>query len=359
MIQPTLLGTWEKVHSGRDDEGVVDAKETNSLTFTETHFFEQIHEQDVDGRTRNRYDRAGTVSHTDTTVTKSFFDDDRSVSVDKDYYLAADGNVLLIHTWGDDEPAEGFDQFTRVAAAPMTAGQLRGTWQRHAAWNDDDEGWVEGIETITFTGTRFIAHGVRFNTDNDETLETWSWQGGWIDNGTSITRIQAGHVDVDKQYVLAGDLLAINPWGDNEPRENLEVFTRVQDPIPGGIEGVWTGVGDSSNWTIVLTPTQFTITTTRGPEESDFTLSGTYQVNREELFIMVTVEDALTDGESILGTDENWWKGQVSRWAFAPTNSPTRMVVSPHWHEQILQDQEYVKHPDRPYGNYWLTVEKE
>ena len=78
---------------------------------------------------------------------------------------------------------------------------------------------------------------------------------------------RAGHVDVDKQYVLAGDLLAINPWGANEPRENLHVFTRVQDPIPGGIEGVWTGVGDTSNWTIVLTPTQFTATTIRRPEE--------------------------------------------------------------------------------------------
>ena len=74
---------------------------------------------------------------------------------------------------------------------------------------------------------------------------------------------------------------------------------------------------------------------------------------------MVTVEDALADGESILGTDEFWWKGQVSRWAFAPTNSPTRMVVSHHWNEQILQDQEYVNHPDHPYGNYRLTVEKE
>ena len=361
MVQPTLLGTWERVHYGRDDEGIVDEKTTTSLTLTETHFFEQNHVQDVDDRTRHRYDQAGTVSHTGTTVTKSFVDDDEdgAISVDKDYFLVADGDVLLIHHWGDDETTEGFDRFTRVADASMTAGQLRGTWQRRAAWDDDEEGWIEELETITFTGTRFIAHGVRSNTDNGDILDTWSWQGGWTDNGTSITRSEAGHVDVDKQYVLAGDLLAINPWGDNEPREDLDVFTRLQDPIPGGMEGVWAGVGDNSNWTIALTPTQFTATILRRPEFADFVLTGTYQVNLEELFIMVTVEDALADGASILAIDEHWWKGQVSRWAFAPTDSPTTIVVSDHWQEQILEGQEYVRHPEHPYGNYRITVEKE
>ena len=359
MIQPTLLGTWEKVHYGRDDEGVVDAKETTSLTFTEPHFFEQNHTQDADGRTRHRYDNAGTVSHTGTTVTKSFVDDDGPVSVDKDYYLAADGDILLIHHWGNDESTEGFDQFTRVAAAPMAAGQLRGTWQRRAAWDDDNEGWIEELETITFTGTRFIGHGVRSNTDNDDVLDTWSWQGGWTDNGVSITRSAPGHVDVDKQYVLAGDLLAINPWGANEPNEEFDVFTRVQDPIPGGIEGVWARVGDERNWTIMLTPNQFTATIIRRPEFPDFTLTGTYQVNQEELFIMVTVEDALADGESILGTDGYWWKGQESRWGFAPTVSPTRILISPHWAEQEFIDPEWVDNSENPYGAYWLTVAKE
>ena len=133
----------------------------------------------------------------------------------------------------------------------------------------------------------------------------------------------------------------------------------MQDPIPGGIEGVWEGVGDNSNWTIVLTPAQFTATIIRRPEFADFVLTGSYQVNQEELFIMVTVEDALADGTSILATDRHWWKGQVSRWAFAPTDSPTRILVSAHWEEQILDGQEYVSHPEHPYGGYWRTVERE
>ena len=156
------------------------------------------------------------------------------ISVVKDYFLAVDGDVLLVHHWGDDEQTEGFDRFRRVADAPMTADQpstLRGTWRRYAAWDDDEAGWIEELETITFTGTRFIAHGVQVNTDNDEILDTWAWQGGWIDNGASITRSEPGHVDVDKHYVLAGDLLAINPWGDNEPREVVSSpVCRIQHP---------------------------------------------------------------------------------------------------------------------------------
>ena len=96
-------------------------------------------------------------------------------------------------------------------------------------------------DSTTFTETRFIVYDVKVNTDNDDVLDTGSWQGGWTDNGASITRIEPGHVDVAKQYVLAGDLLAINPWGDNEPNEELDVYTRrCRDPLPGGILGSWT-----------------------------------------------------------------------------------------------------------------------
>ena len=159
---PTLLGTWETVYYGRDDDGAVDAKETTTLTITETHFFERNHVQDTDGRTRHKYGRAGTVSHTGTTVTKTFVDDDGMVSVEKEYVLA--GDVLLIHHWGDDGPVDGFDRFVRVADAPAATGEpstLRGTWIRYTAWEDDEDGWIEDVRTVTFAATRFIGHTAR------------------------------------------------------------------------------------------------------------------------------------------------------------------------------------------------------
>ena len=44
---------------------------------------------------------------------------------------------------------------------------------------------------------------------------------------------------VDKKYVLAGDLLAVQCWTCDEPGTHYNVFTRVQDPIPGGMVGSW------------------------------------------------------------------------------------------------------------------------
>ena len=113
----------------------------------------------------------------------------------------------------------------------------------------------------------------------------------------------------------------------------------------------------------MITRTQFTASIGHIEDGSfiGFTLTGTYEINLEELFIMVTVEDALEDGTSILDTDVHWWKGQVSRWAFAPTDNPARMVVSPHWEEQewIEETQEWIDNTENPHGNYWLTVEKQ
>ena len=95
------------------------------------------------------------------------------------------------------------------------------------------------------------------------------------------------------------------------PIANFIVALRVRRQPVCSVRG--RGIEDNEHFSIVLTQTHFTFTS------GSFTLTGTYVVNPEELFIMVTVEDALEEGESILATDEHWWKGQVSRWAFAPT----------------------------------------
>ena len=377
MVQPTLLGTWETVFYDRDDEGTIDAKETVTLTLTETHFFELNHVQDRDGRTRYRGDQAGSVSYTDTTVTKAFVYDRDGVqvpmSVEKEYYLASNGEVLFIHHWYDDESTTRFDQFTRVAAAPMADSQpsmLRGTWQQVHAWDDDEDGWIEQVRTLTFTGTRFIVDNARSSTDDGEFLFRWSDEGGWADNGTSVTTIRfedGQEHSVDKQYVLAGDLLAINPWWDDNPNQRLEVFTRVQDPMPGGVLGSWTcevtyttrdGKEGHLSYSFTFGESSFVEDFDRTGKTFD--LAGSPRYDDENNFIFVTVQQAaLTlDGSTAEGFDLTEWIGHEIRYAWAPTGRPDQLVLSGYWRELEYDDgtKTWKEHEEYPYGSYYLLL---
>lgn len=367
---PTLLGTWETVYYGHDDEGAVDEKETTTLTFTETHFFERNHVQDADGRTRHKYDRAGTLSHTGNSVTKTFVDDDGTISVEKEYVLAGDGDVLLIHHWGDDGPADTFDRFIRVAAAPTAPAQpstLRGTWQRYGAWEDDEDGWVEEVRTVTFTGTRFITHTMRISTDNRELVRTESGQGGWTDNGSSVTKRvfeDDQERSVEKQYVLAGDLLAINPWWADDPLDELDVFIRVPDPLPGGVLGSWTcqdtwtrdGEEFHASWIFTFGESSFTDDFRMShPRTETFNLTGDARYD-EDGFVFVTGQQATQtiDGSADENFDSAQYEGHVLRYAYAPTGKPDEIVLSPNGSELMYDrvSSTWTENEGHPYGDY-------
>jgi hypothetical protein len=244
-----------------------------------------------------------------------------------------------------------------------------GTWHSQRDWYDDDRMRGTFTDTLTFTKSRYILQRSHYMTGSTTVYDSWTSSGTWESTDSTATRIWMHDNDdnddtpavltrVNKTYLWNEDrsILCLQHWADD--RENLddancELHRRVPSPPPTSLLGTWTGIDDNDNWSIVLTPTNFTAT------DGSFTLTGTYMVNPEELFIMVTVEDALEEGESILATDEHWWTGQVSRWAFAPTDSPTRMVVSIHWEEQEFTNQEWVDSTENPDGHYWLTMEKE
>lgn len=373
--QPTLLGTWETIFYGHDDEGNVDEMETVTLRFTETHFFEWNHVQDANGRTRHKYDQAGTVIHSETSVTKTFVDDDRVISVPKDFILAGDGNILLIHHWGDDRPTNGFDRFIRVADAPTTTEPLSlwGTWQRYTAWEDDEDGWIEQVVTLTLTGTRFIEHIVRFDSNSREILDTWSEQGGWSDNGTTVTKIffedEQEH-PVDKHYVIVGDLLAVDHWGAWEPLEELDVFTRVQDPV-ADLAGRWVQDFEDEDeaWSVSMTvgadgSFRRVYSLEKTPDEDrlkSHEITGTYELDTAEKFILVTITSTVGDGELWLSPDYPFWSpGERLRFAYAPSNDPNLIVMSmPWWEQRYDRDQGMkVDRPENRYGAYWDRLTK-
>ena len=376
---PTLLGTWERVTTDRDDSGAIVRTETFTLMFTETHYFEWGKTLDADGRVLDSGDGAGKVSLSDTsnTVTKTYDDDGEVFSVDKEYLYAGDGDVLVIHEWGSDNPAEErFDRFTRVADAPTPIGppKLQGTWRQTHAWDDEDEGSVIHIRTLTFFGTRFIEHNVRRDSLSNELLFEYAEPGGWTDTGTSVIKMVSEDdrmLTVEKHYVLAGDVLAINPWWNNEDsftELDLGVFTRVQDPVAGGIEGVWTRVEDHGGWAYTLTVGD-RLTYDEGDVDTEasartgFTLAGPSRHDRDRGFLFVTVQTAARteDGSPDEGFDPAEFVGHELRFAYAPTNLPDKIFLSPYVSELEYDatTSTWKAREVSPYGDYWLSMERQ
>lgn len=258
-----------------------------------------------------------------------------------------------------------------------------GTWQSTLGWEEDDRIVGTYTDTLTFTKNRYIQNRSFYRTGETSTEDTWVHGGSWEANPTdrTLTRIWYHNHDDDdetpdrltkvrKNYLWNVDrtVLCVEHWAaDREHLDssNCELYRRVASPPPAGLLGEWTGIGHDDNWNIVITDTRFTVSNGRIEEDGrfiGFTLTGTYEVNLEELFIMMTIEDALEDGNtSVLDGDEQWWKGQVSRWAFAPTDDPNRIIVSTHYeeHEWLEQTQEWIDSTETPYGDYWLTLEKQ
>ena len=318
---------------------------------------------------------------------------------------ATAGSDALTYSVTPEVPGLSFQAATRVlSGTPTTAGtstltytattsagesaslmftvevvsSFHGTWRAHHEWWDDPGLIGTYTDTLTFTKSRYIHHRPHYRTGNASVDYEWARSGAWEYTDTHLTRTWMHNDDDDdespdvltsvkKSYLWNDDrtILCVQHWEDS--REQLssspqcDRHERVTSPPPTFLFGVWRGTDDHNHdWSIVLNPTRFSATIERA-EDDIFTLTGTYTIVQEELFILVTVDDALHNGESILDADKHWWKGQVSRWAFAPTDSPTKIVVSPHWeeHEWLDQEQKWVDHPEFPHGDYRLTMEKE
>lgn len=252
-----------------------------------------------------------------------------------------------------------------------------GTWQSKVVWEGDDNIYTD---TLTFTKSRYIMSRSHYRTGSSSVDHYWNHSGTWEAMDRTITRTWPHNHDDDddtpeertsvrKNYLWNEDrtVLCVQHWahtGEELDNQNCERYQRVASPPPTELIGTWTGIEGEDNWSIVITPTQFTVSNGRIEDGRfiGFTLTGTYEVNLEELFIIMTIEDALEDANtSVLDSDEQWWKGQVSRWAFAPTDNPKRMVVSTHYeeHEWLDETKEWIYSTETPNGAYWLTVEKQ
>ena len=383
---PTLLGTWQRVSTDRDNDGNTVRTETNQLTFTATHYIERNLAEYANRVAFDSGHRVGTYTATETSVTKTYsryVDDEEptaeEVSVNKDYLFV--GDSLFIHHWGSDDPELGFDRFTRLEDPPMQGAPstLRGTWQRVDFYDHDDFGRVKETYVLTLTATRFIQINVITDVTTDDLRDDWHDQGTWNATETSFTKTFIPHgeeISVDKKYVLAGDLLAIEPWWSDEPRIDFDVYTRVRDPLPGGLAGVWEyettwddhprfGVVDQ-HWTFTFGEgdsfTEVYRETKSGTSDSRvFTITGSRRHDHEKYFMFVTVGSGTALGydgtQRVLGEP---WVGHTLRYAYAPAGTAGRLLVSTRSSELVFDDATamWIDDPDHPYGDYWMRLER-
>ena len=259
---------------------------------------------------------------------------------------------------------------------------LMGSWASSGRWEEDGQ-TVVWTQALTFTKSRYILHRTHYFLGDPVPESVWVLSGTWEATDTTITRIWLDDHDdndetpeierrVRKHYLWSEgrDVLCMQHWGDD--REVLDEpvcdrYERMPNPAPADLLGTWKSdvLDEMWQWTIEITPTEFNATVENlYPDEGEdsFTLIGTYEVVPEELFLIVTVKDALEDGVSVLtNPDHPWEAGAWSRWAFAPTAIPNRLAVSHHWAETNPDSdgKGFVEGDDLPYGGYWLEVEKQ
>ena len=137
-VQPTLLGTWQRVRIEQDDDGN-EITQTTLLTFTATHYFDRTVVSES-GVPFEGWDNAGTYTTTTaTSMEKTFYidDDDDGIaeesSVEKEFLFT--GDSLLIHHWGSEHREQNYERFERLEGLPTTgATTLQGTWRRAGYW---------------------------------------------------------------------------------------------------------------------------------------------------------------------------------------------------------------------------------
>ena len=146
--------------------------------------------------------------------------------------------------------------------------------------------------------------------------------------------------------------------GDSE----YALYERVENPLPS-IVGTWMekDVDKASRHRLVEINTDGTfIYRDHEPGEWSWQISANWTEDRSDMFVILTdpvLEFTRTiDGVEVPQPIDRWSWISIDdkfRMAYAPTQSPSEMVVSNFANEPGWNDSDTV---DRKYGNYWLTL---
>ncbi|MDE0024476.1 MAG: Ig domain-containing protein [Spirochaetaceae bacterium] len=312
---------------------------------------------------------------------------------------AEGGSGTLSYSVKPAVPGLSFDPTTRVlSGAPTVAGtypltytamtsdgdeasldftvkvvsSLIGTWQNVDTYTDDDGERETRTTTLTFTTSRFIVLNIL--SRGGVAIDDWSENGTWTSTDTTVTRtwIEEVPMEVVKDYHWGDaerNTLLVHHWEWGEPATSFERYTRLADPIPGGLTGTWThrGTWDDDELGEVQQTLTYTITADTFTEvdrneypNGDIEINtrvGGLTIDRDKQFLKVAVTSASLEwnGDPDEDFDDTRWVGHEFRYGYAAAGEPDKLSISPRWDEQVWNNETMMweNNEELPYGNYW------
>ena len=243
---------------------------------------------------------------------------------------------------------------------PPALPTLLGTWQRVDTNTDDDGARETHTTTLTFTTSRFIVFNVL--SRSGVAIDDWS------ESGALDQYRHHRHENLDRRSLRGvrsrsskeyhwGDAerntLLVHHWEWGDPATSFERYTRLADPISGGLTGTWIhrGTWDHGDLGEVQQTLTFAITTDtfteldrnvypNGDVEIN-TRSGSLTVDQENQFLKVAVTSASLEwnGVSDEDFDDTESVGHEFRYGYAASGQPDKLSVSVRWEEQDWNDE--------------------
>ena len=248
---------------------------------------------------------------------------------------------------------------------PAAALTLQGTWAWEESYVDDEDGRTYAeVEVLTFTGG---GRAISYNAVYDDTgarIDEWQNGSGWSATDTTATRTWYDDDDDDdetpeekreleKSYYWGEDRQSVflNPWGWGEATDTVHRYTRVADPLSNLIGPTWTWRRNEGAYTLAVTLTfnaDGTFVWASVRPDGLLTFSGTYDLDLETLTALPSdMTRSRTPADGGKSSTEAFLPDFLYQFAFAATDSPTTILVSPPHLDQ-----------DAPYGDYrdWYYI---
>ena len=263
---------------------------------------------------------------------------------------------------------------------------FRGTWTATFGWYGDDGHLGTFVDTLTFTKERYILYRAHYL--HDGTFDhPWTPSGTWTPTGSNtVTRIWLDNHDDDddtpdvrtsisKNYTWGDEsreLLLMHDWTEDEEKtHDYTRYTRLEDPLRGGLTGTWIHHGSwdhgelgevQQTLTFMITIDTFTEVDRNVYPNGDVEINtrfGSLTIDQENQFLKVAVTSASLEwnGEPDEDFDDTESVGHEFRYGYAESGQPDKLSVSMRWEEQDWNHETmmYENSEEFPYGNYqWL-----
>ena len=232
---------------------------------------------------------------------------------------------------------------------PEAALTLQGTWIWRDSYVDDDDGRTyQEVQVVTFTGD---GRAISYNAVDDDTgarIDEWQEPEGWTATDSTITQTWLDdHDDDDETPEIRREQVRSYYWQEGRQALFLEPgwsagegsapyrYTRVEDPLAALIGTTWNwrrtpGAFSLAGTLMFNADGTFVVESVR--PDSTHRLAGAYTWDAEALALVGSdMTLTITPADGGAQSTEAFEPDGPFRWAVAPTDTPTTIIVSaPH-----------------------------